>query len=203
MAIAKKGGKRTDGLESIEMVQVVYEAIKAACPVVGDLWLLGVETSARGCDIRDLSWADIDFRSDSLRLKQSKTGNIVEVEITDTARAILERRHAAKGDQEYVFQVDSNRSKGKPVSRSKVTATIKEAVDVLKYQGVIPFDMVIGMHSSRKTIPTLMHRSGVSIEEIAMTLGHKDVQHTIRYLSITQKKVNTLRRNFSTGIEVE
>lgn len=202
MSVVKKGAKRASAPESMDMVNTIYRALMEKCGVVGDLWLMGVETSARGCDLRDLAWDDIDFRSQYLRIKQKKTGGVVEIEITDTARALLEKRHAAKGDQEYVFQVDSNRSKGKPVSRSKVTATLKEVCDLLKYRGEVPHDMVISMHSSRKALAAEAFRNGVEIEVISVMLGHKSSQHTLRYLGITDDRVNSVRRSFSSGITV-
>ena len=201
MAVMKTGARKTDGLESVELVQLVVTAITSVCPISAHLWLMGVETGLRGVDLRDLAWDDIDLRSNVLRIRQSKTSEPVLVSLTDTARSILEKRHAMKGDQVYVFQVDSNRSKGGPISRSKAAANIKQAVDGLKYRGLLPFDLVISMHSSRKTLPTIMYADGVDIGTIAVTLGHKDTQHTLKSLNLPQKRENEVRQAYSTVIK--
>lgn len=127
MAISK-GARRTDGLESAEQVQMVVEEIAKKSQTVADLFLLGVETQLRGVDMREWRWDELDIGSKVLRITQDKTKEAVEVELTETAREVLKARYNERGENVYVFQNDSNRSKGKPVSRSKIHAEIQYAV---------------------------------------------------------------------------
>ncbi|HID2793364.1 tyrosine-type recombinase/integrase [Klebsiella pneumoniae] len=200
MAISK-GARRTDGLESAEQVQMVVEEIAKKSPTVADLFLLGVETQLRGVDMREWKWSDLDIGSKVLRITQDKTKEAVEVELTETARDVLQARYNERGDNVYVFQNDSNRSRGKPISRSKIHAEIQYAVDKLKARKLIPQEAVISMHSSRKTIASIAHSKGEDLEVISKMLGHRSTEHTRAYLGITQAKVDALRTKYSTGIK--
>ncbi|MEI3702773.1 tyrosine-type recombinase/integrase [Klebsiella pneumoniae] len=200
MAISK-GARRTDGLESAEQVQMVVEEIAKKSQTVADLFLLGVETQLRGVDMREWKWSDLDIGSKVLRITQDKTKEAVEVELTETARDVLQARYNERGDNVYVFQNDSNRSKGKPISRSKIHAEIQYAVDKLKARKLIPQEAVISMHSSRKTIASIAHSKGEDLEVISKMLGHRSTEHTRAYLGITQAKVDALRTKYSTGIK--
>ncbi len=200
MAISK-GARRTDGLESAEQVQMVVEEIAKESQTVADLFLLGVETQLRGVDMREWKWSDLDIGSNVLRITQDKTKEAVEVELTETARDVLQARYNERGDNVYVFQNDSNRSKGKPISRSKIHAEIQYAVDKLKARKLLPQDAVISMHSSRKTVATIAHSKGEDLQVISKMLGHRSTEHTRAYLGITQAKVDALRTKYSTGIK--
>ncbi|HBX0010062.1 MULTISPECIES: tyrosine-type recombinase/integrase [Klebsiella pneumoniae complex] len=200
MAISK-GARRTDGLESAEQVQMVVEEIAKKSQTVADLFLLGVETQLRGVDMREWKWSDLDIGSKVLRITQAKTKDAVEVELTETARDVLQARYNERGENVYVFQNDSNRSKGKPVSRSKIHSEIQYAVDKLKMRGLLPQDAVISMHSSRKTVATIAHSKGEDLLVISKMLGHRSTEHTRAYLGITQAKVDALRTKYSTGIK--
>ncbi|MBZ1758923.1 tyrosine-type recombinase/integrase, partial [Klebsiella pneumoniae] len=168
---------------------------------VADLFLLGVETQLRGVDMREWKWSDLDIGSKVLRITQDKTKEAVEVELTETAREVLKARYNERGENVYVFQNDSNRSRGKPISRSKIHAEIQYAVDKLKMRGLLPQDAVISMHSSRKTVATIAHSKGEDLEVISKMLGHRSTEHTRAYLGITQAKVDALRTKYSTGIK--
>lgn len=200
MAISK-GAKRTDGLESAEQVQMVVEEIAKKSQTVADLFLLGVETQLRGVDMREWRWDELDIGSQVLRITQDKTKEAVEVELTETARDVLQARYNERGDNVYVFQNDSNRSRGKPISRSKIHAEIQYAVDKLKARKLLPPDAVISMHSSRKTVATIAHLKGEDLEVISKMLGHRSTEHTRAYIGITQAKVDALRTKYSTGIK--
>ena len=200
MAISR-GARRTDGLESAEQVQMVVEEIAKKSQTVADLFLLGVETQLRGVDMREWKWSDMDIGSQVLRITQDKTKEAVEVELTETARDVLQARYNERGENVYVYQNDSNRSKGKPISRSKIHAEIQYAVDKLKARKLLPQDAVISMHSSRKTVATIAHSKGEDLEVISKMLGHRSTEHTRAYLGITQAKVDALRTKYSTGIK--
>ena len=131
--------------------------------------------------MRSWRWVELDIGSKVLRITQDKTKEAVEVELTETAREVLKARYNERGENVYVFQNDSNRSKGKPISRSKIHAEIQYAVDKLKMRGLLPQDAVISMHSSRKTIASIAHAQGEDLEVISKMLGHRSTEHTRAY----------------------
>lgn len=95
-----------------------------------------IETQLRGVDMRSWRWDELDIGSKVLRITHDKTKEAVEVELTETAREVLKARYNERGDNVYVFQNDNNRTKGKPISRSKIHAEIEYAVDKLKMRGL-------------------------------------------------------------------
>nr|WP_269150448.1 tyrosine-type recombinase/integrase [Enterobacter hormaechei] len=155
----------------------------------------------RGVDMRSWRWDELDSGSKVLRITQDKTKEAVEVELTETAREVLKARYNERGDNVYVFQNDSNRTKGKPITRSKIHAENQYAVDKLTMYGLLPQEAVISMHSSRKTVAAIAHAHGEDLEVIGEMLGHRSTEHTRAYLGITQAKVDALQTKYSTGIK--
>ena len=81
----------------------------------------------------------------------------------------------------WLFQVDCNRAKDKPISRVSVSRAFKEAGDML--------GLTINTHSMRKSRGKAMFDAGVPVEKISKVLNHSDTGVTLRYLGITKEAV--------------
>lgn len=53
-------------------------------------------------------------------IKEGKTGKLRSIALNSSAKAIIARRRAAHPAQTFLLEVDSNRAKGKAVSRVAV-----------------------------------------------------------------------------------
>ncbi|WP_264371201.1 tyrosine-type recombinase/integrase [Citrobacter amalonaticus] len=89
----------------------------------------------------------VDFQNldgNMLHLKEKKTGKTRTILLTARALEIVAERQAANSGHEYLFQVESNRAKGKPISRVTVSTKFKEAGDRL--------GLHVAAHTPRKNL---------------------------------------------------
>ena len=110
-----------------------------------------------------------------------KTGKKKEVRLNDTVIKIVQKRRKKFPDDEYLFQVHSNRATGKPVSRQMVARKFKEVGETL--------NIALSTHSMRKTRGFAMFNDGKPIEMISKVLNHSSPSVTMSYLGITKDEV--------------
>ena len=179
-----------EGCKSVQEVKAVaVELLKQGkgLTLYRDAWLLGYELMLRVSDLRSIRYDDI--KGDHLVLSQQKTGESVRVRLTDTAKRIIAARREANPDHVYLLQLDSHRSKGKPVSRSKLHEEIRYAGEKLRLN--------LSPHSMRKSKPTIGYDNGEDIAVISKALGHKSLQSTLHYIGATQRKVDDFSDKYS------
>lgn len=76
-------------------------------------------------------------------IREETTSKTRSINLNEKARAIVHARHKANPEHIYLFQVDSNRGKGKRVLRVVVAAALKAVGEELGIK--------LGMQSMRKT----------------------------------------------------
>lgn len=133
-------------------------------------FLFSLMTGLRFCDIKKLVYTDIDFSNFMLKVKQSKTGNFVNIPLNDTALQLC-----GTGDaEERIFKLPSH------------TACLKGLLSWCKAAGIAKR---VTWHSSRHSFATAILLSGVDINTTRNLLGHKDLRMTQRYLrAIDERK---------------
>jgi integrase len=158
-------------------------------PIYRDAWLLGFELMLRVSDLRELRYDDV--QGDHVSITQQKTGKVVRVRLTDTAKRIIAARREANPSHVYILQLDSKRSVGKPVSRSKLHEEISRAGYKL--------GLKLSTHSMRKSKPTIGYEDGADIAVISKALGHKSLSSTLHYIGVTQAKTDDFADKYSLG----
>lgn len=151
-----------------------------------DIWLFGLNTALRISDLLDLTFEDVS--GDKLVVKESKTSKTRTIDLNSKAKEVIQRRRAANPTHTYLFQVDSNRAKNKPVSRVAVACAFKAVGDELGIQ--------LGTHSMRKTRGWLMFSAGVSLEVICKVLNHSSPAVTMVYIGLTQAEIDSTYHEF-------
>jgi len=151
-----------------------------------DIWRFGVNTALRISDLLTLTFEDV--HGDQLVIREGKTGKIRSIDLNSAAKAIIERRRAAHPAHAYLFEVDSNRAKGKAVSRVAVANAFKAVGDEM--------GLALGTHSMRKTRGWLMYNGGISIEMICKVLNHSSPAVTMAYIGITRAEVGATYHQF-------
>ncbi|EOK2531670.1 tyrosine-type recombinase/integrase, partial [Escherichia coli] len=101
--------------------------------------------------------------------------------LTAKALELVAQRRADNPGHEYLFEVDSNRAKGKPISRVTVSAKFKEAGDML--------NLHIAAHSPRKNLGYHAIKRGVSLPTLTKLYGHSSQAVTLAYCGIMDKDV--------------
>ena len=163
--------------EDIERVEELLR--KHGGDIYGDLWRVGVNLALRISDLLTVKYDDI--KNSHLKVTEGKTGKGRELRINNTAQRLIDARRQRHPEHDYLFQVDSNRAKNKPVSRETVARKFKEIGEIVGVQ--------LGTHSMRKSRGWAMWSDGVPVEKIAMVLNHATPAVTMRYLGITQEEV--------------
>ncbi len=118
----------------------------------------------------------------TLILREGKTNKRRSIPLNDTAMSVALRRHKLNPHQSYLFQVDCNRAKNKPIPRQSVSTAYKEVGDIL--------GLKLGTHSMRKTLGWTMYSAGERIERICEVLNHKGSGVTMRYIELTQADID-------------
>lgn len=179
-----------DGCKSIDEVKAVAAELAKQGKgnmLYRDAWLLGFELMLRVSDLRELRYDDV--QGDHVVITQQKTGKVVRVRLTDTAKRIIAARAEANPQHVYVLQLDSKRSAGKPVSRSKLHEEISHAGHKL--------GLNLSTHSMRKSKPTIGYEDGADIAVISKALGHKSLASTLHYIGATQQKIDHFTERYS------
>lgn len=151
-----------------------------------DIWQFGLQVALRISDLLQITMAEA--MSGQLKVIEGKTGKTRSIKLNEKARQIVATRKQSHPDATYLFEVDSNRAKGKPVSRVSVAKAFKAVGDEIGIN--------LGTHSMRKTRGWLMHQSGVSIEMICKVLNHSSPAITMFYLGITQDEIDSTYDQF-------
>ena len=151
-----------------------------------DIWMFGLQVALRISDLLTITYEDA--LQGRVIIKESKTGKVRNITLNTKAVQIVKERRAANPDHTYLFEVESNRAKGKAVSRVAVAVAFKSVGDELGIQ--------LGTHSMRKTRGWIMHSSGMSIERICMVLNHSSPAITMAYIGITQAEIDSTYHEF-------
>ena len=146
-----------------------------------DIWKIGLNLSLRISDLLAIRFADLDLDRREYNLVEGKTGKRRKIRINNTALKIIEHRRKEHPQHVHLFQVESNRAKGKPISRNSVSRAFKDAGERI--------DLRINTHSMRKSRGYVMFTDGVPIEKVSKVLNHSHPAVTMRYLGITNKEV--------------
>jgi len=149
--------------------------------IYADIWKVGLNLSLRISDLLAIRYADLDLDRREFSLIEGKTGKKRCVRLNKNALKIINRRRKEWPEDTYLFQVHSNRAKGKPVSRNSVSRAFKDAGDRIGLR--------INTHSMRKSRGYVMFADGVPIEKVSKVLNHSHPAVTMRYLGITNKEV--------------
>lgn len=158
-----------------------YLKSRNSSPIYSDIWVFGVNVALRISDLLDITMEDaLAATKDGavLAIVESKTKKPRTITLNDTAKSVVHRRAHDNPDHKYLFEVESNRAKGKPISRFAVAKAFESAGKKYKVK--------LGTHSMRKTLGWMMYSRGVAIERICKVLNHSHPAVTMRYIGLTE-----------------
>ncbi|WP_182057883.1 tyrosine-type recombinase/integrase [Pantoea sp. ME81] len=158
------------------------------------LWVMQFESALRFSDATLLKWEDFAEGKTHINIVQQKTGNRVEIKITETMRKVVELRRAEAESRpllnDYVFSLADLRSKGQPVSHNAVLEAFSSAGRRCGFKEV-------GSHTPRKSKGRVMFEAKKPIESICKYLGQKSVDSTLFYIGIDQEAKDILSDEFT------
>ncbi|HYF87562.1 site-specific integrase [Azospirillum sp.] len=137
--------------------------------IVG-LMCFALETAMRQSEILNLLWADIQWTSRTLLIKDSKNGTPRVIPLSRKAIQILEGRQGLKLKSPFPYHV-------RAVQRAW-DATVGDAgVDDLHF------------HDLRHEAISRFFEKGLGVPEVALISGHKDMRMLLRYTHMTAAEI--------------
>ncbi|MEM7662782.1 MAG: tyrosine-type recombinase/integrase [Pseudomonadota bacterium] len=154
------------------------------------LFSVGIDSLLRGVDLLRLRVLDLvhpygEVRQEVLQ-RQKKTSNSVAPVLTPTTQRAIEIwvRESGKGIDDYVFTRTKKGPEAEPICDSHARVLLKGWTAEI---GLDPAQY--SLHSMRRTKPTYLYKFGLAtIAEIAVLLGHSDIESVLTYLGITREE---------------
>ena len=146
------------------------------------LWAVGIGTGLRISDILDLRWKDVTTAegpvSESITIKESKTGNSRTIRLIPLTRTALE---ALRGDDtdrgSHVFQL----------SRQHARRLVKQWCEAVNLKGDY------GTHTMRKAFCTIIYEnSGGDPVNAARVTGHTNPAQLMHYIGQTPPTIEKI-----------
>lgn len=150
------------------------------------LILLAFRHGLRACEICDLEWNQVEFgRSASLHVRRAKNGKpSVHPLRGDEIRALRELRRQFP-DSGYVFATE----RGGPFTPGAINRMIKRLGERAG------FDFPVHAHMLRHGCGFALANAGHDTRAIQDWLGHRSIQHTVRYTELAPTRFKNFWRD--------
>lgn len=143
---------------------------------VRDAFLFSCFTGLSYVDLRNLRPTDIQEQQGRrwISIMRQKTGAEVQVQLFDTAQAILDRQ-TTRAEDDLFFRLPGNGWCNRCLRRIMLSAGI---------------DRRVTLHTARHTFAmTVLMDEGISLEVVGKLLGHKNIKTTQLYASVTRRRM--------------
>jgi len=152
------------------------------------MFSLMVTYGLRACDVVSLRLEDILWRAGCIRIRQTKTGNFIELPLTDpVGSAICDYLTKVPRHDGHRRVFLRQRAPGGPL---KSTAVIEAFQAWSAKSGLdIPYK---GAHCIRHSYAIHLLRQGVSLKSIGDLLGHRSPESTVVYLRLATDDLRTV-----------
>jgi len=147
--------------------------------------MTGTYTSLRVSDILKLKVKDVKDKK-YIDLKEQKTGKRNIIEINPVLRQAYKEYCLNMHDEEYLFR---KKDVNNPIGRTQAWKIMKQIQDRFKLDN-------LGTHTLRKTFGFHYYNQTGDIATLMQMFNHSKEEVTLRYIGITQEKMNEARRNF-------
>ena len=172
-----------DALSKTEIDQVSSLLTRRHKQIYHDVFKIGLQLSLRISDLLSLRYDQLDLDNRALTLVEAKTGKTKDIRINNTAIEIIKRRRTENPKDTWLFQVDSNRSKNRPINRCTVSRVFQDVA--------VTLGLNFNSHSLRKSRGKAMFDANEPLALISRVLNHSNVECTMRYLGISRKMEQT------------
>ena len=149
--------------------------------------LLATRLGIRGGDIATLTFEELDFKRNTIRLTQQKTAAPLALPMLPEIKAALLdylQHERASSNSEYVFL-----SLKPPFSHISVHLLGKLTSTAIRSAGIIPGGRKCGPHAFRASLASSMVNDDVPYEVVRNTLGHTDVNAIKSYAKLDVERL--------------
>lgn len=152
--------------------------------------MLAMDCGLRSSDLCNLKLRDIDWHSASINIIQKKTGNQVTIPFSvRTGDVLADYILNARGTSSLPYVFLKKTYCDSPLTSSLLCQRFKK---LMIRAGIIrPASEKINMHTFRRSLGTSLIDSGESLEMVAQILGHRDIEATKRYISVSEQMLRS------------
>jgi len=147
--------------------------------------LLAFRHGLRASELIDLRWEQIDLKGGVLHVRRVKQGTPATHPLTGRELRALRRLEREAAGPPFVFVSE----RGAPFTLRGFQAMVERAG---KAAG---FDMKLHPHMLRHACGYKLANDGVDTRTIQSYLGHKSIQHTVRYTELSPTRFKSLFRD--------
>lgn len=135
----------------------------------------------RVSELIDLKWTQVDFKQAEMHVRRLKGGTPAVHPVKGDELRLL-RKLKRQYDSKFVFVSE----RGLPLSRSAVAAIVKRAGEISDVE------LSVHPHMLRHACGYFLANRGVDTRTIQAYLGHKAIQHTVRYTELAPGRFSDL-----------
>ena len=161
---------RTRRLENDEFERLLNIALKQKNPLIAPIIIFAVETAMRRSEILKLRWSDINKDERTAKLINTKNGDDRAVPLTRNAFEILEN---LKEETEVVFPITPN-------CLQLAWRRVKRNADIVDLR----------FHDLRHESISRFFEHGLTMPEVALISGHKDIRQLFRYTHLMPQRIS-------------
>ena len=189
----EEGNKRVKFLSQEEVEKLLKELYRRS-PDVHDIALIALHCGLRASEIFNLTWHDVDFKSGTLFLGETKSGEDQIAYMTEQVKKMLSDRKK-ETDSESVFI-------GRQGKRIKdVSDTFRRTVEDLGFnRGITDRRKKIVFHSLRHTFASWLVERGVSLYTVQKLMRHKTLNQTERYSHLSNNVEKEAIKTFEASL---
>jgi integrase len=147
--------------------------------------LIAFRHGLRAAELIDLRWDQVDLDNALLHVRRLKNGSPASHPLTGRELRALRRLQREQPKSPFVFISE----RGAPFSKRGFQAMVERAGDAAG------FDMKIHAHMLRHACGFKLANEGVDTRTIQAYLGHKSIQHTVRYTELAPTRFKSLFRD--------
>lgn len=137
-----------------------------------DTVAFAIETALRRSELLSLRWVNIDLGAGVAKLERGKNGHARDVPLSPAARGILLRRNCEGDGERLIFPLSPN-----AVRLAWQRLTKRAGIENLHF------------HDLRHEAISRFFERGLSIAEVALISGHRDVRMLFRYTHLRAEDV--------------
>ena len=168
---------RTRRLENDEFERLLTIALEQKNSLIEPIIIFAVETGMRRSEILKMRWSDIDETKKTAKLTNTKNGDDRIVPLTRNAFEVL--KNLGK-DKEVVFPITAN-----CLQLAWRRVKKKADIDDLRF------------HDLRHEAISRFFEHGLTVPEVALISGHKDIRQLFRYTHLMPQKISCKYEIFS------
>ena len=148
--------------------------------------LIAFRHGLRASELCDLQWTQVDFEAANLAVTRAKNGTPSTHPLTGRERRALRKlRRAQEGQSPFVFVSE----RGTPMTVSNFQKLITKAGEVAG------LDIKAHPHMLRHGCGFALANAGKDTRSLQAYLGHKNIQHTVRYTELSPTRFKDFWRS--------